>query len=95
MTALDRKLIRDLLRLRGQVVAMLSAYDSFKLTQQSYDEQYRFADVFVQLQRAPEHLRDRNQAIPGMQQVQMQMLRDVIIDVPGLPEPATGGLTSR
>ena len=109
MTALDLKLIRDLLHLRGQVMAivlivacgiasmvtMLSAYDSLKLTQQAYYDQYRFADVFVQLQRAPEHLRDRNQAIPGMQQVQMQMLRDVIINVPGLSEPATGGLTSR
>lgn len=108
MTALDRKLIRDLLHLRGQVIAivlivacgiasmvtMLSAYDSLKLTQQTYYDQYRFADVFVQLKRAPEHLRDRIQAIPGVQQVQTRVVRDVIIDVPGLEEPATGRLIS-
>jgi putative ABC transport system permease protein len=103
MTALDRKLIRDLLHLRGQVMAivlivacgiasmvtMLSAYDSLQLTQQTYYDQYRFADVFVQLKRAPEHLRDRIQAIPGVQQVQTRVGRDVIEDVPGQPEPAT------
>jgi len=108
MPSLDRKLIRDLLHLRGQVIAivlivacgiasmvtMLSAYDSLKLTQQTYYNEYRFADVFVQLKRAPEHLRDRIQQIPGVQQVQTRVVRDVILDVPGLKEPATGRLIS-
>jgi putative ABC transport system permease protein len=108
MSSLDRKLIRDLLHLRGQVIAivlivacgiasmvtMLSAYDSLKLTQQTYYDQYRFADVFVQLKRAPEYLRDHIQAIPGVQQVQTRVVRDVILDVPGLKEPATGRLIS-
>jgi len=108
MRALDRKLIRDLLHLRGQAIAivlivacgiaamvtMLSAYDSLQLTQQTYYDQYRFAEVFVQLQRAPEQLRDRIQAIPGVQQVQTRVVRDVIVDVPGLTEPATGRLIS-
>ena len=108
MSALDRKLIRDLLHLRGQVIAivlivacgiasmvtMLSAYDSLQLTQQTYYDQYRFADVFGQLKRAPDHLRDRMQGIPGVQQVQTRVVRDVIVDVPGLVEPATGRLIS-
>jgi putative ABC transport system permease protein len=108
MTSLDRKLIRDLLHLRGQVIAivlivacgiasmvtMLSAYDSLKLTQQTYYDEYRFADVFVQMKRAPEHIRDRIQTIPGVQQVQTRVVRDVIVDVPGLKEPATGRLIS-
>jgi putative ABC transport system permease protein len=108
MSALDRKLIRDLLHLRGQVIAivlivacgiasmvtMLSAYDSLQLTQQTYYDQYRFADVFGQLKRAPDHLRDRMQGIPGVQQVQTRVVRDVIVDVPGLAEPATGRLIS-
>jgi putative ABC transport system permease protein len=76
----------------ASMVTMLSAYDSLKLTQQTYYDQYRFADVFVQLKRAPEHLRDRMQTIPGVQQVQTRVVRDVIIDVPGLQEPATGRL---
>ncbi|MEM6840280.1 MAG: FtsX-like permease family protein, partial [Cyanobacteria bacterium P01_C01_bin.120] len=108
MNSLDRKLIRDLLHLRGQVIAivlivacgiasmvtMLSAYDSLNLTQATYYDQYRFADVFVSLKRAPEQLRDRIQEIPGVQQVQTRVVRDVIVDVPGLQEPATGRLIS-
>lgn len=108
MRAIDRKLIRDLIHLRGQVVAillivacgiaamvtMLSAYDSLKLTQQTYYSQYRFADVFVQLKRAPDRLESRMREIPGVQQVQTRVVRDVIVDVPGLKEPATGRLIS-
>jgi putative ABC transport system permease protein len=108
MKSLDLKLIRDLTHLRGQVVAivlivacgiaslvtMLSAYDSLNLTQQAYYQQYQFADVFVQLKRAPERLGDRIATIPGVQQVQTRVVRDVILDVPGLKEPATGRLIS-
>ena len=108
MKSLDLKLIRDLTHLRGQVVAivlivacgiaslvtMLSAYDSLNLTQQAYYQQYQFADVFVQLKRAPERLGDRIAAIPGVQQVQTRVVRDVILDVAGLKEPATGRLIS-
>ncbi|MEM9766638.1 MAG: FtsX-like permease family protein [Cyanobacteria bacterium P01_D01_bin.71] len=108
MLSLDRKLIRDLLHLRGQVIAivlivacgiasmvtMLSAYDSLNLTQATYYDQYRFADVFASLKRAPEQLGDRIQEIPGVQQMQTRVVRDVIVDVPGLQEPATGRLIS-
>lgn len=108
MSPLDLKLIRDLTHLRGQVLAivlivacgiaslvtMLSAYDSLHLTQQAYYQQYRFADVFVQLKRAPQRLSDQIAAIPGVQQVQTRVVRDVILDVPGLEEPATGRLIS-
>ena len=108
MKAIDRKLIRDLLYLRGQAVAivlivacgiaclvtMLSAYHSLQLSQTTYYHQYRFADVFVQLKRAPEWEADRIRAIPGVQQVQTRVVRDVILNVPGLAEPATGRLIS-
>jgi len=108
MRSLDLKLVRDLTHLRGQVLAivlivacgiaslvtMLSAYDSLNLTQQAYYQQYRFADVFVQLKRAPERLGDRIAEIPDVQQVQTRVVRDVILDVPGLKEPATGRLIS-
>jgi len=108
MKPLDLKLIRDLTHLRGQVLAivlivacgiaslvtMLSAYESLNLTQQAYYSQYRFADVFVQMKRAPERLADRIAVIPGVQQVQTRVVRDVILNVPGLKEPATGRLIS-
>ena len=68
MHTLHRKLLRDLLHLRGQViavalvvacgvasfVAMRSTYVSLLSSQQNYYRDYRFADVFVQLKRAPE-----------------------------------------
>ena len=59
MKTLDRKLIRDVVHLRGQVVAitlvvacgvasfvaMRSTYNSLLTSQQSYYETYRFADT--------------------------------------------------
>ncbi len=108
MNALDQKLLRDLVRLKGQVIAialivacgiaclvtMMSAYDSLQLTQQTYYDRYRFADVFVQLKRAPDSLTARIAEIPGVQQVQTRVVVNVNLDVPGLSEPATGRLIS-
>ncbi len=104
--ALDQKLRRDLLHLKGQMIAialivacgiaclvtMLSAYDSLQLSQQTYYDRYRFADVFVSLKRAPDTLAARIAEIPGVQQVQTRVVVDVNLDVPGLVEPATGRL---
>ncbi|MBE9079643.1 FtsX-like permease family protein [Romeria aff. gracilis LEGE 07310] len=108
MNALDQKLFRDLVRLKGQVIAialivacgiaclvtMMSAYDSLQLSQQTYYDRYRFADVFVQLKRAPDSLTARIAEIPGVQQVQTRVVVNVNSDVPGLSEPATGRLIS-
>lgn len=108
MKALDRKLGRDLRRQWGQIlaialivacgicsfVAMQSAYESLKLSQTTYYEQYRFADVFAQLKRAPESLRLPIEAIPGVSQVQTRILVDVTLDVPGQTEPVTGRIIS-
>ncbi len=108
MHTLDKKLFRDILQLRGQVIAialivacgiaclvtMMSAYDSLQLSQQTYYDRYRFADVFVSLKRAPNALANRIAEIPGTQQVQTRVVVDVNLDVPGLDEPATGRLIS-
>lgn len=108
MATLHRKLFRDLLQLRGQVIAvalvvacgvasyvsMRSTYISLLSTQQSYYSEYRFADAFVQLKRAPEALAARLRGIPGVAVVQTRVVMDVIIDVPGLAEPAVGRLLS-
>lgn len=108
MNTLDQKLLRDLIHIKGQVIAialivacgiaclvtMLSAYDSLQLSQQTYYERYRFADVFVSLKRAPNLLAARIAEIPGVQQVQTRVVVDVNLAVPGLAEPATGRLIS-
>jgi putative ABC transport system permease protein len=108
MTKLDRKLLRDLWRLRGQVatvalvvacgiatyVTMRGAYESVANAQQDYYRLYRFADVFAQLKRAPNALSANIAAIPGVSSVQTRIVVEVTLDIPGLLEPALGRLIS-
>ncbi|MBI3786086.1 MAG: FtsX-like permease family protein [Deltaproteobacteria bacterium] len=108
MTALNRKLIRDLVHLRGQMIAISlvvacgvavfvttrTAYDSLLISQATYYADYRFADVFATLKRAPEAVAARIAAIAGVGVVRTRVIFDVTLDVPGLAEPATGRLLS-
>ncbi|MGB9082585.1 MAG: FtsX-like permease family protein [Desulfuromonadaceae bacterium] len=108
MSPLTRMLLRDLWRLRGQVlaislvvacavasyVAMQSTYRSLLLSRDGYYARYRFADVFASFKRAPEALSNEIRRIPGVAAVQTRIVADVILDVPGLREPATGRLVS-
>ncbi len=108
MTALHRKLWRDLLHLRGQVaaivlvvacgvasfVALQNIYRSLIVTQQTYYAEYRFADLFVSLKRAPERLATRIRELDGVASVQTRIVANVTLDVPGLNEPASGQLVS-
>lgn len=108
MAALDRKLIRDVVHLRGQVaaitlvvacgvasfVAMRSTYNSLLTSQQSYYESYRFAEVFAQLKRAPDSIATRISEIPGVGKADFRVVADVTLDVPGLEEPARGKIIS-
>jgi putative ABC transport system permease protein len=106
--SLDKKLWRDLLRLWGQIlaialivacgiasfVAMQSNYESLRLSQATYYEQYRFAQVFDTLKRAPDAIADRIQAIPGVAQAQTRVVTNITLDVADQPEPVTGRLVS-
>ncbi len=106
MKPLDRKLVRDLWALKGQALAIslvigagvamfimyLSTFASLRLTQSTYYERYRFADVFAGLTRAPLYLRDRVAQIPGVARVEARVVVDVTLDVPGLVEPASARL---
>jgi len=108
MATLDRKLVRDVIHLRGQVVAitlvvacgvasfvaMRSTYNALLASQQSYYESYRFAEVFAQLKRAPDSIAKRISEIPGVGQAEFRVVADVTLDVPGLDEPAKGRIIS-
>jgi putative ABC transport system permease protein len=103
---LDRKLLRDVWTLKGQALAIslvigagvamfimyLSTFHSLRLTQQTYYDRYRFAQVFAGLTRAPLNLRDRVAGIPGVARAEARVVVDVTLDVPGLTEPASGRL---
>jgi putative ABC transport system permease protein len=108
MTALNRKLLRDLAAMRGQAFAIcsvigcgvaafvmsLNTLESLRRTQQEYYERYRFADVFASLTRAPRALESRIVRIPGVARVETRIVASVNLDVPGLLEPAVGRLVS-
>lgn len=108
MSALDRKLIRDLIHLRGQVIAIAmvvacgiaafialrSVYYSLLVSQKTYYEQYRLADVFAGLKRAPESLAARIGDIPGVASVQTRVVAEATLDISGLDEPARGKIVS-
>ena len=108
MTALNHKLVRDVARLWGQVVAitlvvacgvasyiaMRSTYKSLLISQQVYYQEYRFADVFAQLKRAPDSIATRISEIPGVGKAETRVVADVTLDVPGLEEPAKGRIVS-
>lgn len=108
MRALDLKLIRDVGRMKGQMVAvglvmacglamMIMARSlilSLETTRAAYYERNRFADVFCDLKRAPNAMRDRLAAIPGVAAVETRVVAAVRMDLPGLAEPADGTIIS-
>ena len=105
---LRRKVRRDVLQLRGQMLAIVvvmasgvalfvtlrGMYDYLQGSQQAYYTQYRFADVFVRARRLPLSVAASVADIPGVESVQPRIVFDVLVDVPGLAEPATGRLVS-
>jgi putative ABC transport system permease protein len=108
ISSLNRKLLRDLLGMKGQAAAIamvvaagismfvmyLSNFDSLRRTQGAYYERQRFADVFASLTRAPMALEPRIAAIPGVSALETRVVAAVTLDVEGLEEPASGVLVS-
>ena len=108
MSSLDRKLFRDLWRMRGQVLAIalvmacgiatvvLSAgtLRSVLETRDAYYERYRFADVFAQAERAQQSLARRLASIHGVAGVETRIAQDVILDMPLVAEPVRGRVIS-
>ena len=64
------------------------------LSRDDYYSRYRFADVFVDLKRAPDALVRAHRRDPGRRAVETRVVFDVDARRPGLAEPATGRLVS-
>ena len=106
--AIDRKLMRDLSRMRGQVVTIalvvaagitaysstFSIYRSLSESQQAYYERARFADVFARLKRAPNVVLEQVATLPGVAQAEGRVVENVLLDLPDLPEPVVGQIVS-
>ncbi len=108
MGMLDRKLARDLWRLRGQSAAIalmvacavatfvgsISTFQSLKESQSRYYQQFRFADASATVRRAPEEVTARLLEIPGVSEIETRVTAPASLTVAGVTEPATAILVS-
>ena len=104
MRALDRKLVRDLIRLWAQALAValvmacgvatlilaIGTYRSLEETRQAYYDRYRFGNVFASAVRAPRSLVEEIAAIPGVAVAEAGIKETVLLDIEGMREPASG-----
>lgn len=108
VSALNRKLLRDLLAMKAQALAIamvvaagvamyvlyLSNFASLRQTQRGYYERQRFADVFASFKRAPLRLANEIAGIPGVSALEARVVANVTLDLEQFDEPATGRLVS-
>ena len=104
LSALNRKLLRDLWAMKAQALAIamvvaagvamyvmyLSNFESLRETRRAYYERQRFADVFASLTRAPLRVAADIAAIPGVTAVEPRVVASVTLDLAQLDDPATG-----
>ena len=105
---LDKKLLRDLAKMKGQVLAVSlvmacglammimtrSLIMTLETTRTTYYQRYAMADIFATLKRAPLSVADQLTTLPGVATVETRVAVDVTLDLPGLSEPATGHIIS-
>ena len=108
VTTLNLKLFRELTKLRGQIlsialvvaagimaaVSMRSTFVSLTQARDAYFRDYRFADVFASLQRAPDAALREIADIPGVLVAEARVKQMVNLRVAGLDQPARGQLVS-
>lgn len=108
MKALDRKLFRDLARLKGQVltialvlacgvasyVTLVGTFAAIERARASYYEGQRFPDVFAALERAPRSLEPRVATLPGVAEASTRIVSPALVPLSTLTEPATASVVS-
>lgn len=108
VNALDRKLLRDLWRMRGQALAIalvlaaatatfvLSAgvHGSLTETRDAYYARNHFADVFAEMTRAPRTVVSRVAEIPGVQHAEGSIVQYATLDFPHRSEPVRALIAS-
>lgn len=108
MRMLDLKVLRDASHLKGQLLAVAvlvacgvavfimlrSMHGYLRGGQADYYADYGFGEVFAHVTRAPAPVAAELAVVPGVDRVYGRIIRDVVLDLPGLAEPATGRLVS-
>jgi putative ABC transport system permease protein len=105
---LHRKLWRELRQLRGQVIAiglvmvggigtMVMAqtnYAALDGTRALYYAEYRFAEVFARVKRAPLPLVEAVRTVAGVREAEPRVVGFVTLEVEGYDEPVSGQIVS-
>ncbi len=108
LPALDRKLLREVTHLKGQIatialvlasgitcfIALRGTYSSLEWSRETYYDRTRFAEVFARLERAPESTARRIEALPGVALVQTRVAKEVSLPIEGLDRAAYGQVIS-
>ena len=108
MRALERKMFRDLWAMRGQglaivfvilsgvaaYVSMTSVMDTLEKTLDTYYTEYRFADGFASVRRAPEQLKERLRMMPGVNRIETRVMAGVNLEIADFDEPVSGLIVS-
>lgn len=108
MKALDRKLLRDLAQLRGQTAATalvlvagiatlvmsLTAYRALNDTRSQFYGEYRFAELFARVERAPWPLLEDVRRLPGVRAAEGRVVAGVNLEVEGFDDAVTGLVVS-
>jgi len=101
VSPLNKKLLRDLWRIKGQALAigvvialgvmllvmMSGLVTTLDETRKAYYERYRLADIFAPAVRAPKNLADQLAQIPGVQAVEGRVTGGALIELPGVDLP--------
>ena len=108
MLAINRKLLRELWHLKGQVISialvvasgimsvvtMRGSYESLVYAQQQYYSVTRFADVWAPLVRAPLALLSKIEAVPGVDAADSRVTFLATLDLDDSGIPAQGRFVS-
>lgn len=101
VSALDKKLFRDLYRIKGQALAiglviavgvlmlvmMTGLVNTLEETRRAYYERYRFADAFAPVKRAPERVLEKLAKLPGVRRVEGRVVGSALVDLPSVAVP--------
>jgi putative ABC transport system permease protein len=108
LASLDRKLLRDLKRLRTQAVAVSGVlacgvglfvmatgmYDSLERARDSYYDSARMADLAVSVVRAPDTVANDLAQLPGVNALETRVSGIGLIDLAGKSDPVSARLIS-
>lgn len=105
---LDRKLLRDLRRLRMQAIAVsgvlacgvalfvmaIGMYDSLERARDTYYDSARMADIAASVVRAPDPVANELAALPGVNALEARVTGVGLIDLEGESDPVSARLLS-